>query len=417
MIIRNVTVIDGSGHSPQPGMEILIKGDKIAEVRKTTVQNDPEIIDGKGGFLIPGLWEAHTHLHIHGHFSKNEEVDILEKRLQSYLRSGITTVVDLGGSLETLSAVRNRLAIAPSQSSNLYYAGPVFTGINGWPLCFHHDHSKALEPKSAVAARDMVLDLKGKTNFIKCIYDGVVEIDDKLPKDVLNAIVKTAHEIGVRAIVHVKSKNDIVDAIEAGADCIEHSFIPKNFDDMSEAESAASLLAKSKTYYCPTLAVWEQIGRSGDLTYLEELKSAKIITEAESAAIKIDPLFGRSFPRHSSEECQKRFEYGLKSIPIMRAAGVKIVAGSDIALTMPPPRALLRELQLLSKAGLSNHEVLLAATRYAAERTGVGSGTIAPGASADAVLLSVDPLIDLQVLVDSQFHLGIMRAGKFHTQY
>jgi imidazolonepropionase-like amidohydrolase len=105
--------------------------------------------------------------------------------------------------------------------------------------------------------------------------------------------------------------------------------------------------------------------------------------------------------------------YGMRALPIMRDAGVKIAAGSDIAPFMSRPAALLRELQLLSAAGLSNGEVIVAATRHAAEKIGKGNtvGTIAPGAVADAVLVDADPLADVMHLVRPEHRVATLRHG------
>jgi imidazolonepropionase-like amidohydrolase len=97
----------------------------------------------------------------------------------------------------------------------------------------------------------------------------------------------------------------------------------------------------------------------------------------------------------------------------MRNAGVKIVAGSDIALFMSRPAALLRELQLLADAGLPAGDTIVAATRYNAEkiRKGASVGTIAPGQVADALLLNADPLGDIMHLVRPGHRVAMIRHG------
>jgi imidazolonepropionase-like amidohydrolase len=97
----------------------------------------------------------------------------------------------------------------------------------------------------------------------------------------------------------------------------------------------------------------------------------------------------------------------------MRDAGVKIVAGSDIALFMSRPAALLRELQLLADAGLPAGDTIVAATRYNAEkiRKATSVGTIAPGQVADALLLNADPLGDIMHLVRPGHRVAMIRHG------
>ena len=98
----------------------------------------------------------------------------------------------------------------------------------------------------------------------------------------------------------------------------------------------------------------------------------------------------------------------------MREAGVKIAAGSDVAMFMSRPAALLRELQLLSAAGLSCADVIVAATRHVAGKIGKEqtAGTIAPGQRADALLVDADPLADVMHLVRPWHRVATLRRGK-----
>jgi len=62
--ITNVTVIDCTGKDAQPEVTVIINGDRISSIGKAgeiTVPKDASIIDGKGKFLIPGLWDMHVH--------------------------------------------------------------------------------------------------------------------------------------------------------------------------------------------------------------------------------------------------------------------------------------------------------------------------------------------------------------------
>ncbi|MFG2526558.1 amidohydrolase family protein [Streptomyces sp. NPDC048516] len=142
------------------------------------------------------------------------------------------------------------------------------------------------------------------------------------------------------------------------------------------------------------------------------------------------PIYGRQFPRHSAQDSHIRFDYAMRTLALMHDAGVKITAGSDVAILMPsPPIALLRELQLLAKAGLPLPAVLAAGTRNSAEKIGQQAttpGTITVGSTADALLLDADallldadallldadPYVDIAHLVDRSHHIGTLRAGR-----
>jgi imidazolonepropionase-like amidohydrolase len=415
LIIRNVTVIDGSGGPPVENAEVAIADGTFAAIRPSGLAtNGATVFDGRGGYLLPGLWEGHTHLRARPDEAPADQVARLETILAGYLAAGITTVLELGGPLDIDGRLRERhRTTPPTGAAELFFAGPSFTGINGWPLELHGNHALIREAGDADSARRMVLELEGETDFVKCIYDGEPGAPDKLPRAALQAIVTAAHERGKSVLVHIASKRDIEEAVDAGADCIEHSFIPTDPDDLTEAEDVADLLASTGTYFSPTLTVFEQIGRSGDRAYLDELARDAIISPAEAREIGARKTFGAPFPHHPAAETLTRFRYAMRILPIMRDAGVKIVAGSDVGFFMSRPAALLRELQLLSDAGLPSGDVIVAASRYSAEKIGKGKhvGTIAAGQVADALLLDANPLADVMHLVRPSHRIATIRRG------
>jgi imidazolonepropionase-like amidohydrolase len=415
LIVRNVTVIDGSGGAPVANAEVAIAGERFAAIRPSgTAPNGARVVDGRGAYLVPGLWEGHTHLRARPDEHPVDQVARLDAILATYAAAGITTVLELGGPLDIDGRLRERYRTTPpTASADLLFAGPSFTGIGGWPLALHHNHALVREAGDAQSARRMVLELTGETDFVKCIYDGEPGAPDKLPRDALRAIVTAAHERERTVLVHVRTLQDVEEAVDAGADCIEHAIVPDDPADEREAEAVARLLASTGTFYCPTLAIFEQIARSGEAAYLDELVRDGMLAAADAAEVARRPAFGAPFPHHPQAETRERFAYAMRTLPIFRDAGVKIAAGSDVALFMPRPAALLRELQLLARAGLPPGDVLVAATRHSAEKVGkgAGAGTIAPGSLADALLVEANPLDDVNHLVLAAHHAATIRRG------
>ncbi|MEU7365932.1 amidohydrolase family protein [Streptomyces hygroscopicus] len=416
MIIKNVTVIDGTGSAPRPGTDVTIADGHFTDLRPTTApapgsHADDQVLDGRGGYLVPGLWESHTHLTGHAMaVPETERVAHLRGQLDDYLKAGITSVCDLGGSVAYGRQARE--AVRPGTAATLFYAGPCFTGPEGWPLQIHGDRTMALETGSAEDARRTVRELLGQVDFVKCIFDG--KDGERLPLAALEVIVAEAHAVGKNVLAHVATGTDVRDAIRAGVDCIEHSFVPQDAADLAEAERIAALMAEAGTLFCPTVVTWEQLGHNGDRAHLDRLVADRVITAEEAAEIAARPAYGKPFPHHPADESRIRFDYAMRALPLFRDAGVKLVAGSDIALTMPTPTsALLRELQLFAQAGLDSSEIIAAATSRAAEKIGKHDtvGTVTVGAVADAVLLDADPLTDIAHLIDPQHHRAVISAG------
>ncbi|WP_162834579.1 amidohydrolase family protein [Amycolatopsis circi] len=419
MIIRNVTVLDGQSATPLADAEVVVSDGRFSAVRSSAdarpAADEGPVLDARGGYLVPGLWESHTHLGGYA-FSKpeNERAAYISQLLTDYLDVGVTSVVDLGGPLDVELAARDYRAKAADAAAELFFAGPVFTGIEGWPVLDDPKRAPiARQTDNADTAYRQALELADQVDFIKCIYDGEPGAPDKLPLDALKAIVAAAHEKGKNVLVHVHERIDVEEAVAAGADGIEHAFQPQEPSSTAEARDIAALLAETNTYYCPTLVTWEQLAYNGDAGYLQQLVEGGFATQADLPQITSRPIYGHEFPRHSARDSRIRLDYAMRTLALMHDAGVKITAGSDVAMLMPtPPVALLRELHLLAKAGLPLPAVLAAGTRHSAEKIGQQTGTITVGSVADALLLDADPHTDVAHLIDRSHHVGTLRAGR-----
>jgi imidazolonepropionase-like amidohydrolase len=420
VIIRNVTVIDGEAAGPIAGAEVVVADGRFSAIRPASDERtaDGPVLDARGGYLVPGLWESHTHLGGHAYFKpESERPKYVSQLLTDFLSAGVTTVVDLGGPLDIELAAREYRSKAADAAAGLFFAGPVFTGVKGWPVLDNPARaSTAHQTDDADVAYRQALELADQVDFIKCIYDGEPGAPDKLPLDALKAIVAAAHEKGKNVLVHVHERLDLEEAVAAGADGIEHAFQPQDPGSTAEARDVAALLAETGTYYCPTLVTWEQLARNGEAGYLQKLIDGGFATQDDLPEITGRPLYGREFPRHSAQDSRIRFDYAMRTLALMHDAGVKITAGSDVAMLLPsPPVALLRELHLLADAGLPLPAVLAAGTRHSAGKIGpqaTAPGTITVGAVADALLLDADPYADIAHLVDRSHHIGTLRAGR-----
>ena len=426
MIIKNVTVLDGTGSAPRAGADVLITEGLFADIGPTGTNFATEpgglagepVLDGRGGYLIPGLWEGHTHVSGVDRSGPDAEWFAQQRKtLAGFIRTGITSVCDLGTSLTETCRLR-AAAQADNTASSLFFAGPAFTGLDGWPLHGQAtetgsvDTELALQVDSADAACRHLRGMLDDVDYVKCIYDGNPGHGGQLPGAALEAIVSTAHDAGKKVLVHIASGADIRGAVQAGVDAIEHSFSPRDAGDPGEAAQIAELLARTGTLYCPTIVLWEQIGRMPDPGYLDELIADGIVTPEDTAEITARPMYGK--PILPFEECRIRFGYTMSTLHLFHEAGVKLVAGSDLALAMPTrAHALLRELQLFAKAGIPVLDIIAAATANAAEKIGKRAtmGTITPGSIADAVLLDADPLADITHLTDPRHRRAVVKSG------
>jgi imidazolonepropionase-like amidohydrolase len=162
-------------------------------------------------------------------------------------------------------------------------------------------------------------------------------------------------------------------------------------------DRTANALAETDVAVVPTLVLHEAFGHLSDQEFIAQIDLAGVPTSVQEAW-NVPALIRRAGMRsadfaafRSSRSAQDRF------LRIFRKAGGKVAAGSDSPNQLLPPGASLhRELELLVAAGLSTEEALLAATREAAWVLDSDTlGVLRPGAVADFLVLSADPLEEI----------------------
>ena len=122
LVINNVTVVDAV--SPmRVERSVVIRDDKIFAINPTltgSAATAPNVVDGSGQFLIPGLWDMHVHFLY--------EPKLTEQMADLFLHYGVTSVRDTGGNLADLAALRERLTERARPSPRIYFSGPLLDG-------------------------------------------------------------------------------------------------------------------------------------------------------------------------------------------------------------------------------------------------------------------------------------------------
>ena len=149
MIVRNCTLIDGTGAAPVPDAVVVIEGAKIVAVgpkAKVNIPADARQINAAGKYIIPGLMDANVHLilgssieFIVRHEGRYE--DLIEEAAQVTLKNGLTTVFDSWGPLQPLLNVRERIMRGETAGSRMFVAGNI-VGLGG---PFSRDFNSAAE--------------------------------------------------------------------------------------------------------------------------------------------------------------------------------------------------------------------------------------------------------------------------------
>ena len=351
---------------------VLIHNGRISAVGSMKAPAGVNVIDAAGRTISAGLFDMHTHMRASA--VGGESADWL-KNAQAYLYCGVTSVVELSSQGEMFEPLR-RLTPGPHMQIASRMSPPGGHGIEGgrgevFTL-------EVLTPRQAVAAVKSVLPYK--PDVIKVFTDGwrYGNAPDmtSMEEATLKALVDEAHKNGIPVVTHTVTLDKAKIAARAGVDALIHGI----GDSRVDAEFI-TLMRQSGTVYTPTLSVY-RIDRAGSDPILEALLDSKTIESLNAPA------------RAPSATLQRRWKNLTGNVEALYKAGVPIGVGTDAG--MPGTYhgwATLKEMQLLTSAGMSPADVLKGATEVAARVLHVDKerGSLAEGKLADLVLFDADP--------------------------
>jgi imidazolonepropionase-like amidohydrolase len=257
-------------------------------------------------------------------------------------------------------------------------------------------------PAEAAAAAERVADLGA--DFLKIIVDRIPPEAPRISEESLRAAVHSASSRGLRTVAHIGTTADAIDAARAGVAAWVHGVYRERIPDERIAEMAAFGIPMA-----PTIVVFEALSRRGEAAR-QATRLERETVPAEVLAAFGDPPAdseqAKFFARSAQALAQQRSNWR-DNVRRLHAAGVKILAGSDMQSGVFPGPGLHRELAHLHESGLSNLEAIRAATleaaRFLEERDDPSFGIVAVGKRADLLLVDGDPREDLA-------HLARIRA-------
>jgi hypothetical protein len=418
LALTHVTVVDVRGGGVKRDVTLLIDGGTISAIvkGKTKSPAGATVLDARGKFVIPGLWDMHYH------FDDSRpgprEYDML-------VANGVLGIRDMGDKPETIFPAREETASGRVLGPRIVACGPIIDGP-----------SPANPPLSVAVTGPE--DGREAVEKIKAMGADCIKVHDGVPREAYLAIADEARRAGLPLVGHVPVRVRVREATNAGQRTIEHqlglrglstvedeimererthdvfaeamksgnfALIPENIaekgnDVLDHLDDALThdlfrTFARNGTFLCPTLVT------DRSLTFVDDLFAKGDPRDRYMPAAQRewwDPK-KRMLTRYRTpayiEFRKRQFAATLRLLPVAWRDGVKLLAGTDSTLPFVYPGFSLHdELALFVQAGLTPLEALKTATVNAASALGLAAdtGAVEPGKRADLVLLDANPL-------------------------
>lgn len=366
---------------------VLIGGGRIVDV-DTTGSPPPahaEMVElGRDVCLLPGLIDAHVHLALDAssdvvaRLTALDDEQLLVRMAQTArraLRAGITTVRDLGDRGFLAVRLREQFDAWGDPGPEIVASGPPITISGGH--CHFLGGAAAGAQQLRVAVRERA---EQGCEVVKVMVSGGHLASSNNPYESqydladLRLIVAEAHRLGLSTAAHVHTPRSIADAVTAGFDTLEHV-----------------------TFCTPD-------GVSAD--------PATMAAIVESGAVVSAPVGDVPGPGDLPVAIAGGLEIMIESWARLHRSGARIVPGTDAGVAPSKPHDVLPyALAALSGLGMTNLEALRAATSVAAAACGLTGrkGQLIPGADADLLAVTGNPLADIRAM---QNVVAVIRAGR-----
>lgn len=370
---------------------VVIENNKITSINEA-IPTGAMIIDGTGKWLIPGLIDMHIHGFADINFgdtypTKGANFFVDHQDVMTlWVANGVTTILDLNARVDNFGQ-RNEILKGNVIGPRIALAALINGGDSGGRIA-----------NTASDGRQTVRLAKAEGyEFIK-VYS-------QLNEETYAAIVDEAKQQGMKVVGHIPNafRGKLEEAFVPNFGLIAHAEElakqSKNYSD-EDIQRFAKLAKKNGTWLSPTLIVIERIAdQARSLDSIPKLDGFPYIHPLMQNKWMTSNQYNRGTSPERVARLEKMMDFNKRLVKAFKDAGVPIVAGTDAGSSgVIWGYSLHDELRLLVEAGLSPEEALISATRLPATWLEIETkiGTVEAGKFADLVLLSANPLDNIQ---------------------
>lgn len=400
LLIKDVTLIDGTGAPPLEKASVLVIGDRIAQISpgKISAPRGAEVINGKGKYLMPGIINSHIHLpggrSGRGNRDLVMNVELGTEAMHGMLYAGVTAIYDSGNHDNYAFKMRDEEQAGRILGPRLFTTGRLLTHPKGYQCCAGGlqvtDYASALPGIDALIAR--------KPDMVKFTREsrGMGAESENLtliPLDDMKKMIDRFHDAGIRVTVHVSDEQLARESITAGVDAFAHPVY------LTEAT-----IGLARTLAAKRIPVSTTLGRADtDGTVFDQPIFAATMTDEDRAENKTNPMYQGSAAGSWRGNLMTAIKKNLKA---MYDAGAILAMGTDRSMGA----YVHREMELMAEAGIPNLQIIRMSTLNAAIYMGKDEdlGSIERGKLADMLLLTADPVADIHntVKIEAVFKGG-----------
>lgn len=349
LAVVDARLIASPGAAPRDGVTVVLRDGRVESIGRAAPPEGMQLLDAGGRIVTAGFWNSHVHLT--DPRVPTEPQTVLRDML---LRYGFTSVVDTGSDPAVTLPVLQKIASGELDGPRILLAGGSFVGRDGTPAYLPGIQLPELhEPAEAARAVHAVLEFAQGIKIFSGSFQGP-SLTIHLAQDVVQAVAEAAHAKGAFVIAHPTDRLGLENAVRGGVDVLAHTAPPAGpLGDLVQE------MLERKTALVPTLKLWRW------------------------------ELARNQVPEEGIRQSQQA---GVAQVRELAAAGGEVLFGTDVGYMND--WSTTEELELLSEAGLSPHQILAALTTAPARRFAEDSGRVEVGAPGDLVLLHRDPTDD-----------------------